>query len=394
MTSLPSAPASNPFLRPCLALPALYFTYATSLHVRHFTSRRRLPTATVTASSNPSPIRLGLVGVGGHGQTHQDAIARTEAACLDVVFDVDPDAVAAAARRFDCSVASSYDDLLARPDLDAVVLATPNSLHREQAEQAFAAGCDVLVEKPIATTVSDGRAVVDAADRAGRVLLVGHNMRLGRPARQTRQLLDDGDLGTPVSMEIHFSSPGTRALQADSWRLEPGQRDALPILQLGIHGIDLVHAFFGPIREVVARSRSVQAPDGVADAFVVLFRTESGIQGTLISNYCTQVTFTYRVTGTDATIESRAHRLSYRRTDDVTVHDEGPETTYDFSDDPTESYVRQMEAFVEAVRTRTIPENDGLTALQAMAVTEAIAASAQQGKPVSVRSVLPDPPRA
>jgi len=344
----------------------------------------------VTASSHPSPVRLGLVGAGGHGQTHQDAIARTEAARLDAVFDVDATAAAAAARRFGCVVASSYDDLLARPDLDAVVLATPNPLHREQAEKAFAAGCDVLVEKPIATTFSDGRAVVDAAERAGRVLLVGHNMRLGGPARQTRQLLNDGELGTPVSMEIHFSSPATRALQADSWRLDPGQRDALPILQLGIHGIDLVHALFGPMQEVVARSRSVQAPDGVADAFVVLFRAEGGIQGTLTSNYCTQVTFAYRVTGTDATVESRAHRLRYRRTDDVTVHDEGPETIYDFSDDPTESYVRQMEAFVDAVRTRTPPETSGRTALTAMAVTEAIARSAQQAEPVSVRSVPPD----
>jgi predicted dehydrogenase len=348
----------------------------------------------VSVSSTPSPVRLGLVGVGGHGQTHQDAIARTEAARLDAVFDVDSDAAAAAARRFGCVVASTYDDLLARPDLDAVVLATPNPLHREQAGKAFAAGCDVLVEKPIATTVSDGRAVVDAAERAGRVLQVGHNMRLGGPARQTRQLLDDGTLGTPVSMEIHFSSPATRALRADSWRLEPGQRDALPILQLGIHGIDLVHAFFGRIREVVARSRSVQAPDGVADAFAVLFRAEDGIQGTLTSNYCTQVTFAYRVTGTDATVESRSHRLSCRRTEDVTVQDEGPETIYDFSDDPTESYVRQMEAFVEAVRTRTTPENDGLTALEAMAVTEAIATSAPQGQPVSVRSVLPGSPPA
>jgi len=134
----------------------------------------------------------------------------------------------------------------------------------------------------------------------------------------------------------------------------------------------------------------VQAPDGVADAFVVLFRAEGGIQGTLTSNYCTQVTFAYRVTGTNATVESRAHRLRYRRTDDVTVHDEGPETIYDFSDDPTESYVRQMEAFVDAVRTRTPPETSGRTALTAMAVTEAIARSAQQAEPVSVRSVPPD----
>jgi predicted dehydrogenase len=348
----------------------------------------------VTASSPHTPVRLGLVGAGGHGQTQQTAIERTETARLDVVYDVDTAAAEAAARRFDCPAAPSYDALLGQAGLDAVVIATPNPLHREQAERAFEAGLDVLVEKPLATTVTDGQAMIEAAERTGGLLMVGHDMRRGGPARQTRQLLAEDKLGTPVSMEIHFSTPTARTLSADSWRLGAEQRTALPILQLGIHGIDLVHAFFGPIQTVFARARSVQAPEGVDDAFAVVFWTEGGVQGTLTSNYCTQVTFAYRVAGTDASVESRAHRLRYRRTEDVDVHDDGPVTTYDFSDDPSASYVRQMGAFVEAVRTRTPPETDGPTALRALAVSAAIGESARRGGPVPVRSVLPDRPRA
>jgi UDP-N-acetylglucosamine 3-dehydrogenase len=344
----------------------------------------------VTASLHRSPVRLGLVGAGGHGQTQQTAIERTETARLIAVYDPDTAAAEAAAERFGCPAVSSYDALLSRTDLDAVVIATPNPLHREQAERAFEAGLDVLVEKPIATTVADGRAMVEAAERAGSLLMVGHDMRRGGPARRTRQLLNEGALGTPVSIEIHFSTPAARTLSADSWRLGPEQRAALPILQLGIHGIDLIHAFFGPIREVFARSRSVQAPDGVDDAFVAVVWTKNDVQGTLTSNYCTQVTFAYRVAGTDASVESRAHRLRYRRTEDVDVHDDGPATTYDFSDDPSASYVRQMGAFVDAIHTGTPPETDGPTALRALAVTEAIGQSARRGEPVRVGSVLSD----
>ena len=151
---------------------------------------------------------------------------------------------------------------IATPGLDAVALVTPNKLHRAQAEAAFAAGLHVFVEKPIAHTLDDGRAMIAAAERAGRVLMVGHNMRYALSAKRARTMLTAGGLGDPVGVELHFSSDNGRRLEPGSWRLRPDEAPLLPVTQLGIHALDLVHALLGPIGTVSAFARTVTTPPG------------------------------------------------------------------------------------------------------------------------------------
>jgi predicted dehydrogenase len=340
----------------------------------------------VDTPTSSSPVRLALVGAGGHGHAIQDAIEDTEIVDLRAVYDVDETAMREAAERFEGDPAASYEALLRRDDLEAVVLATPNALHRSQAEAAFQAGLHVLVEKPIANTVADGRAMIEAAETADRLLMVGHDMRRSRGPRKTRRVLEKGGLGEVISMEIHFSMDTVQHLPPDSWRLQPDQCPLLPIMQLGIHGIDLVHYFFGPITEVFAFTRSAAAPPGVVDSVAATFRTENGLQGTLISNYCTQPTFEYRITGTEATLRSNAHKLWFQTGENTTKHGGGPAELEDFSAHSHESYARQMEAFGRAIREGTDPETDGWVALQALAVVEALRRSAE----TSARQTVPD----
>lgn len=314
----------------------------------------------------------------------QHAVDTADNVRMAAVYDVDEDEMREAADRFDCATASSYEALLERDDLEAVVLVTPNHLHHSQTVAAFDAGLDVLVEKPIANTVADGQAMVDAADRAGRLLMVGHNMRRNRASRKTRRLLDEGRLGDVVSVEAHFSTDSAGRLADDAWRLRPDQCPLLPVMQLGIHAIDLIHYFFGPIEEVHALTRSVTTPPEVVDSVVAAFRTAGGIQGTLISNYCTQVTFAYRIAGTEATVESNAHRLRFRTVEATDMHGGGPADVDDYSAYWRESYVRQMEAFGRSVREGASPETGAGVGLQALAVVEALQRSAETNAPQSV----------
>lgn len=324
-------------------------------------------------------MRLGLVGVGGHGRAIQDSVEETDIVDLRAVYDVDETAMQEAVERFGCDAAASYEAMLERDDLEAVVLATPNALHRPQAEAAFEAGLHVLVEKPIANTVADGRAMVEAREAADRLLMVGHDMRRSRAPRKTRRILEEGRLGEVVSMEIHFSMDTATRLPADSWRLQPDQCPLLPIMQLGIHGIDLVQYFFRPMAEVFTFTRSVTTPSEVVDSVAASFRTEDDIHGTLVSNYCSQPTFEYRITGTEATLRSSAHKLWFRTKEDTNVHGGGGTEMEDFSAYPYESYTRQMKAFGRAVREGTDPETDGWVGLQALAVVEALQQSAEAG---------------
>jgi predicted dehydrogenase len=322
---------------------------------------------------------MALAGLGGHGQTIQRAVEATTALEVVAVFDpVDAEALAAS-ERFGCAVAASYEALLARDDLDAIGLASPNHVHRAQTEAALAAGLDVFVEKPIANTVADGRAMVAAAEAAGQVLMVGHNMRYGPAFRAAHDLLASGRLGEVVSVEVHFSLDSGLRLAPDSWRLRPDQAPLLPMMQLGIHGVDVVHYLLGPVRRVYAHARSVAIAPPVVDSVTATFTLDDGVHGTIVSNYCTPVRFSLNLAGTEGLLDSTPHTVAFTpRTDAVDAE------AHDFSDDPYASYVAQMGAFAEAVRTRRPPETDGRAGLQALAVIEAMQASIEADAPVAL----------
>ena len=337
-------------------------------------------------SPSTTPVRIGLVGLGGHGRTIQYAAEAVPGVEVVSVFDVDPAEAALAAERFGCPAASSYEALLAAPGLGAVALVTPNRLHRAQAEAAFAAGLDVFVEKPIAHTVADGAAVVAAAEAVGRVLMVGHNMRYAASALEAARRLDAGEIGTVVAVEVHFSSDAGQRLPEGSWRLRPDEAPLLPVAQLGIHALDLVHALLGPVTEVSAWARTVVTPPGVVDSVVATFRLAGGALGTLQSHYCTPVRFAWTITGTTGALVGTPHTLTLERTG------QDPEALVDVRSDGFESYVHQMAVFADAVRTRTPPSSDGPSGLRAMAVVEALAASAAAGgAPRAVGTGLPPP---
>jgi len=330
------------------------------------------------------PVTLGLVGLGGHGRTIQRAAL--EAHDIDVVAVYDPQdmEVWSAARRFDCDTVSSIAEMVRRPDIEAVVLVTPNHHHRSQTESALKAGKHVFVEKPIASTVEDGRSMVQAAEEAGRILMVGHNMRYGRAARKVSRLIRQGAVGSVVSVEFHFSLDSGKRLPANSWRRQPGPNLLLSVVQLGIHAIDLFQYFFGVIEEVCAWSRALLLPDTSQDNVVSIVRADNGILGTLVSNYITQVTFEYRISGTEGSIIGTPHTARYRKNADTDSHGDGTFSLFDYSNNDLESFVFEIEAFGTAIRTGTSPETDGNTGLQALAVVEAMGRSARSGVPEKV----------
>ncbi len=317
----------------------------------------------------------------------QHAIQSVDAVRMAAAFDVNDAEVKRTTDQFACAAAASYEALLEREDLDAVVLVTPNHLHRAQAEAAFDAGLHVFVEKPIANTVADGCAMIAAAEQADRVLMVGHNMRRSRTARRTRALLDEGRLGDVVSVEIHFSADSAKQLAPDAWRLRADRCPLLPVMQLGIHAIDLLHYFFGPVDEVFASTRSLTTPPAVTDSVAATLRLSSGVHATMISNYCSPVRFAYRITGTEAALESHAHQLRLQTADDTDMHGGGPGTVEDYAEHWRESYVTQMEAFVRSVRAGEAPETDGWVGAQALAVVEALQAAAEKHAPQPVATV-------
>ena len=141
-------------------------------------------------------IAIGIAGVGAAGRAFIPAIRANPAFRLHAIADPSPEIRS----EFAGEGIAVHDDLapmLEDRALDAVCIATPTDLHAAQACAAFAAGKHVLLEKPMATTLDDARAILDASARAGKVLLVGHSHSYDAPIARMRALVEEGKLGVP-----------------------------------------------------------------------------------------------------------------------------------------------------------------------------------------------------
>jgi len=146
-----------------------------------------------------APLRFGLIGYGLWGRHHAAAIAAAPGAALAGIACASAATAAAARRDFPSTpVTVDYRELLARPDLDAVAVVVPNHLHAEVGVAALEAGKDVLLEKPMATSLADCDRLLAAARTSGRVLTIGHELRHSAQYGRVKAIIDAGEIGTPT----------------------------------------------------------------------------------------------------------------------------------------------------------------------------------------------------
>jgi len=167
-------------------------------------------------------IRFGLIGYGAWGKHHAEAIRQSRGCELRAVCARTAQSRAAAAAETGAAVYGDFRDLLGRDDLDVVDIVAPNFLHEQIAMAALASGRHVLLEKPMATTVAACDAIIAAAQAAGRLLLVGHEMRFSSLHARIRQLIGEGAIGEPRYVLMDLWRRPYR-LGAGGWRYDPEQ---------------------------------------------------------------------------------------------------------------------------------------------------------------------------
>jgi myo-inositol 2-dehydrogenase/D-chiro-inositol 1-dehydrogenase len=184
-------------------------------------------------------VRFGLIGYGLWGRHHAAAITAAPGAQLGAIACVSEATAAAAARDFpDVPVHVGYPALLARPDLDAVAVVVPNHLHAEVGVAALEAGKDVLLEKPMATSLEGCDRLLAAARASGRVLSVGHELRLSTQYGRVKALIDEGAIGPPSYIAFSlFRFPFRPGSQG--WRYDPARVGSW-ILEEPVHFFDFV----------------------------------------------------------------------------------------------------------------------------------------------------------
>lgn len=195
-------------------------------------------------------IGLGFSGVGWLGESLIKALHREPGFRLAAVQDLDAELLAeVAARHLAPWSGTEYLDLLAAPGVDAVLIATPNAFHAAQAQAALAAGKHVLVQKPLALSLQDARATVDASTRAKRVLFVDYSYRHLETMAAFEAALPE--IGRPRCLEGMFHNqwgPGK------AWFFNPALSGGGALMDLGVHLLDLGLALLRPSAASLNRS--------------------------------------------------------------------------------------------------------------------------------------------
>lgn len=246
---------------------------------------------------------IAVVGTGMWAPRLAEAAGR---AGLELVacFSRDEGRRAEFAERFGCEAAASLEEAIERPGVEGVVLATPNDVHEEQALACAQRGRHVFVEKPIADSAEAGERMRSACSEAGVTLMVGHAFRRLGAARRVKELLDEGALGRVVLAEANMTLPGT--FRPGAWRAERPRNRGGPIMQLGIHHVDTLAYWLGPVRRATGRFAHVHTEAEIDDVGVVTLEFESGALGSLTGSYVSPKTLSLRLLGTEAVLDYRA----------------------------------------------------------------------------------------
>lgn len=197
--------------------------------------------------------RLAVVGCGYWGSKHVRVIAETPRAKLALAVDSRPERREYIESSYSGVATAADFEAALGPGIDAVVLATPIGSHYALAKRALEAGKHVLVEKPLATSAAECRELIALAERAGRVLMVGHTFEYHPAVEYLRQLVRGGDLG-----DIHY---------VDSARLNLGlfQRDANVLWDLAPHDLSIVYRLLGDQALTISAHGSAHILPGIAD---------------------------------------------------------------------------------------------------------------------------------
>ncbi|MFD4871673.1 Gfo/Idh/MocA family oxidoreductase [Streptomyces sp. NPDC058412] len=210
--------------------------------------------ASPSSPASPAPLRVGLIGYGLAGSVfHAPLVTATDGLVLDTVVTSDPARQAQARAEFpDVRIAATADELWDR-DLDLVVVASPNRTHVPLATTALEAGIPVVVDKPLAATAAEARALAALADRSGTFLSVFQNRRWDNDFLTLQRLLVEGELGEIQRFESRFER--WRPQLKGGWR-ESGAPEEIGglLYDLGSHVVDQALVLFGPAVRVYAET--------------------------------------------------------------------------------------------------------------------------------------------
>lgn len=340
-------------------------------------------------------IRIGLLGSGYMGRTYAECMTKFNKRTRLVTISGGRRAPGLAAD-YGVAYTPTYEEMLARPDVDAVLIATPHSLHRDQVVQAAQAGKHVLVEKPMSTSVADCTAMIEACRDAGVVLEVIQTLRFRGTLVRAKQLIDEGRLGE-IWMLLGQSLRQDYILDTSSWAALPENGGA--VLDMGVHNFDIMRFLTGAnVKRVFSHVTTYgdSAAPGMTAMTQLTFDTGVAAQQwtsfEFRSKRMTESQHRYIVSGEKGVLDIDGYGKLFLCTP------EGEELIWeqppiDFVNRPMEpsrleAFYTQIQAFVDDILEGRSPTVSGEDGRAAVAVVEAALQSARTGQAVEMSDIL------
>lgn len=221
-------------------------------------------------------LRLALIGAGGMGRRWAWAITQVPALSCRVVVDTDINRAEEVSRKFsDCAVSSDWKKVLRRPDIDAVVIVTPNKWLAPISRYALEHGKHVLCEKPGARNAQEMESVIRAAKKAKRCYVVGFNYRFFQGPALAKKLFERGAIGRLMFIRAVHGFGGRKGYEKE-WRFNKAISGGGVLIDQGVHLIDLIQWFLGDVKKVVGLAVRHFWPSAVEDNAYGILQNKKG----------------------------------------------------------------------------------------------------------------------
>ena len=322
-------------------------------------------------------IDAAIVGLGWWGRVHVKSVQGISKRIRYLRgVTKEPDDVRDLVADYDLNLTTEYADVIADPEIRAVVLATPHSLHTGQILAAADAGKHVFCEKPFALYRADAVLAVEACRNAGVALGIGQNRRFWPAIREIKRMIDSGELGTVMHVEGNYSHDILADMPEGTWRTDPDETPVAGMTGMGIHLTDAFINFIGPISEVRAECVDRVLGRKSGDTASILLGFQNGATGYLATTLKTAFLWHIRVLGSEGWVDSYDEN-------ELTICMRGgkPEKR---SFDAVDSVLLEMEAFadaVEGVAPYPVPPDQ---IIHNVAVLEAVSRAAKTGETVKL----------
>jgi predicted dehydrogenase len=327
-------------------------------------------------------VKVACIGMGWWSDVLADAIKRSGKLEIVTCFSRSEEKRAAFANKYRCQVSRTYEEVLENKSVEGIINTTPNDAHLVTTAAAARAGKHVFLDKPIANTIADARAITEACRQAGVVLAVGYQRRRESPFRWVRKQIDAGVFGKLVNAESNISRDRAGKVDLGSWRYQASGMPGGVMLQIGIHYTDVLEYLIGPAAAVSARLAQLVLPGDNPDVASMVLEHENGALSTLNASYASAAeNYVMNIYGKEASAYYDLHQgLRFVKRN---VPGAAPVPCA-----KNDAIVEELEEFAAAARGGAEPEMTGERATASLAVIRAGIVSAREGRRVTIAEVL------